>query len=620
MHTARVRNSRPFRRSLLLALVSTLAGAAAGCGSAEETTDSTEGAQTEAYAAVWATAQWKDRATWYTTPQGSPLVDYGVFLTLEQADSKEPFATRASLERFGFVYPPAEANGRLTSDERLPLGVIKDVVKDLGDKKAKDYVGFTCATCHTGEIKVDGKRVLVDGGQTFLQFEPFVTSLQDALSATLRDTAKKQRFCAKLNDASGCDARLADSKARIDGLRARNRVTVPDGPGRLDAVTRILNEIFSPTAMGGQLGGEKPVDVQVPISIPHVWDAPRLTCVQTNCLATNSMTRNTGEVLGVFGHAALVRVGDKLAVNGTPKVENLLALEKSLESLQSPKWETTFGALDAAKVKRGEALYEKTCASCHTEPYKKTPGSLVEEKVAGQTRALWKVTTMPYEKAGTDPRFIQVHGARKVDDDTLRELFDQSLKAKVNDVFKFQHDGVDPGPVVLEGLFLGAKTKQVFDGIRTLDGKISTLLVLASVTGTLERTAVAQKTTDAEAAEKLMHEYEFYRAPSASVELANYRARPLNGIAFTFPYGHNGAWPTLRDVLAPPAMRTKKFVVRPGSFDPKNVGLDISPAKPGEKLFELDTTQVANSKEGHDYGTDLGETDKSDLLEYVKSL
>lgn len=614
------RNPRPFRRSLLLALVTTLAGTAAACTTEVESTDSTEGAQTEAAPAVWATAQWKDRATWYTTPQGSPLVDYGVFLTLEQADSKEPFATRTSLERFGFVYPPAEANGRLTSDERLPLGVIKDVVKDRGDKKAKDYVGFTCATCHTGEIKVDGKRVLVDGGQTFLQFEPFVTSLQDALAATQRDAAKKQRFCEKLNDASNCEARLADSKARIDGIRARNKVTVPDGPGRLDAVTRILNEIFSPTAMGGQLGGEKPVDVQVPISIPHVWDAPRLTCVQTNCLATNSMTRNTGEVLGVFGHASLVRVGDKLAVTGTPKVDNLLALEKSLESLESPKWESTFGELDKAKVKRGEAIYEKTCASCHTEPYKKTPGSLVEESVAGKTRSLWKVTTMPYQKAGTDPRFIQVHGARKVDDETLHELFDQSLKAKVNDVFKYQHDGVEPGSVILEGLYLAAKTKQVVDGVRTLDGKISTLLVLASVTGTLERTAVAQKTTDPAEAEKLMHEYEFYRAPAASVELANYRARPLNGIAFTFPYGHNGAWPSLADVLSPAAMRPKKFVVRPTSFDPKRVGLDISPAKPGEKLFELDTSQPANSKEGHEYGTNLDEAAKSDLLEYVKSL
>ena len=618
MYTART--TRPLRRSLLLALVSTVAGvAAAGCEANVESTDSSEGAQTET-STVWATAQWKDRGTWYTTPQGSPLVDYGVFLTLEQADSKEPFAARTSLERFGFVYPPAEANGRLTSDDRLPLGVIKDVVKDRGDKRAKDYVGFTCATCHTGEIKFEGKRVLVDGGQTFLQFEPFVTSLQDALAATQRDPAKKRRFCEKLGDASGCDERLADSKARIDGLRGRNKVTVPDGPGRLDAVTRILNEIFSPTAMGGQLGGEKPVDVQVPISIPHVWDAPRLTCVQTNCLATNSMTRNTGEVLGVFGHASLVRVGDKLAVTGTPKVDNLLALEKSLESLQSPKWESTFGALDKAKVKRGEAIYEKTCASCHTEPYKNAPGSLVEEKVANQTRSLWKVTTMPYEKAGTDPRFIEVHGARKVDDDTLHELFDQSLKAKVNDVFKFQHDGVEAGPVLLEGLFLAAKAKQLVEGIRTVDGKISTLLVLASVTGTLERTAVAQKTTDPVQAEKLQHEYEFYRAPSATVELANYRARPLNGIAFTFPYGHNGAWPTLWDVLQPPAMRTKRFVVRPTSFDPKKVGLDISPAKPGEKLFELDTSQVANSKEGHVYGTELDEAAKSDLLEYVKSL
>jgi hypothetical protein len=610
-------NHRPrtARRSLLLALVTSLV-AAGGCGAGAELTDSSEGAQTDATPAVWATKRWTDRVAWYKTEQGSHLIDYGVFMSLEKSDGSDPLATRASLERFGFVYPPDEGLGTLTSDKRLPLGVLKD----RDEAKKRDFVGFSCATCHTGEIVHEGKRILVDGGQTFLQFEPFVASLQGSLDATLSDAAKKARFCQKLGDSPGCEPRLRESKERIDAMRTRNRLTVPDGPGRLDAVSRILNEVFSPKEMGGQVGGEQPVDVQVPVSIPHVWDAPRLSCVQTNCLSTNSFTRNTGEVLGVFGHSSLVRVGDKLAVTGSPKAEKLYALEKSLESLESPKWESNFGPLDKTKAKRGEALFEKTCASCHTEPYKKAPGSLLEETVAGEKRSLWKVTTMPYKEVGTDPRFIQVHGARKVDDPMLNDLFDQSLKLKIGDVYRHDHKGDSPNVVVLNTLYVAAKAKQVVDGIRTVDGKISSLLVLGAVTGTMERTTAAASTTDPAEIEKIRQRLEFHRAPAASVDLAVYRARPLNGIAFTFPYGHNGAWPSLWDMLQPPAMRTKKFVVRPSSFDSEKVGLDISPARAGEKYFELDTTEIANSKEGHAYGTDLSTDEKANLLEYLKSL
>lgn len=592
--------------------------AAGGCAVDDETTGQAEGAQTDTGPVVWATEQWKDRAAWYTNAQGTHLLDYGVFMALERADAEEPLASRKSLERFGFVYPMAEAAGRLTSDARLPLGVIKD----RDESRKQDFVGFTCATCHTGEIDYKGKRILVDGGQTFLDLEPFLVALQRSLSATQKEPARKSRFCQKLGDAAQCETRLRDAKARIDGIRARNKQTVADGPGRLDAVSRILNEVFSPKDMGGQLGGEKPVDVQVPVSIPHVWDASRLTCVQTNCLSTNSMTRNIGEVLGVFGHSKIVVADDKtgkLAVEASPKIENLYALEHSLESLESPKWADNFGPLDDGKVKAGEKIFEKTCASCHTEPYKKTPGSIVVEQYMGQSRDLWKVTTMPYKEVGTDPRFIEVHGPRKVDDPQLNDLFDQSLKLKLAEIYAHEN-GKDPNHVVLEAIYLAAKAKQVKDGARTLDGKIATLFMLAAVTGTIERTDAEAKTSSVEQERALRAKYEFYREPAPAGDLAQYRARPLNGIAFTAPYGHNGAWPSLYDVLQPPAKRPKKFVVRPRSFDAEKVGIDTSPAKAGEKLFEIDTSTKANSKEGHVWGTDLSEADKAALLEYLKSL
>src|SRR5687768_8380189 len=65
-------------------------------------------------ATTWATPDWKDRKTWYVTTQGSHLIDYDVFLALEQRESQIPFASQDSLEGLGFVYPPDEARGVLT--------------------------------------------------------------------------------------------------------------------------------------------------------------------------------------------------------------------------------------------------------------------------------------------------------------------------------------------------------------------------------------------------------------------------------------------------------------------------------------------------------------------------
>ena len=70
--------------------------------------------------------------------------------------------------------------------------------------------------------------------------------------------------------------------------------------------------------------------------------------------------------------------------------------------------------------------------------------------------------------------------------------------------------------------------------------------------------------------------------PTTLAQMAVYRARPLNGIAFTAPYGHAGVWPTLESVLFPET-RPESFWVGHGEFDPYAVGVDI---KKGEAICD----------------------------------
>ena len=142
-------------------------------------------------------------------------------------------------------------------------------------------------------------------------------------------------------DEETASSRLTGAKQRIDGLRDRGQVPAgrEAGPGRLDAVSHILNEVF-----GHQYGDPASIKpIQVPVSVPAVWNAARLQCVQTNCLTSNSLTRNVGEVLGVFGDSETYQdPSGRWRVRSTAKVKNLYALEEALDWVESPRWSPKF--------------------------------------------------------------------------------------------------------------------------------------------------------------------------------------------------------------------------------------------------------------------------------------
>src|SRR4029450_4136901 len=92
--------------------------------------------------------------TWYTTPQGSYLLDFDVFMSIPSAaDPALLFSDRANLESFGFLYWDNYGQGNTGQTERpntggLPVGVVKDtrgeghtpLAKHAQDL-TKDYVG-----------------------------------------------------------------------------------------------------------------------------------------------------------------------------------------------------------------------------------------------------------------------------------------------------------------------------------------------------------------------------------------------------------------------------------------------------------------------------------------------
>jgi len=94
-----------------------------------------------------------------------------------------------------------------------------------------------------------------------------------------------------------------------------------------------------------------------------------------------------------------------------------------------------------------------------------------------------------------------------------------------------------------------------------------------------------------------------------------YWAPSLAGVWARSPYLHNGSVRTMRELLTAPAAREKKFVRGSSAYDAERLGYASA-----DGPYVLDAGTPGNSNAGHDYGTDLTDAQKRDLIEFLKTL
>lgn len=143
-----------------------------------------------------------DRRFFYHTTQGTRLIPWAWFQALEQPHRAAPFTASDYVERYRFL-PDPDPRG---NPDRLPVGFAKDVDPETRET----YLGFTCATCHTGQITHRGVTLRVDGGAAPIDIVGFTDAVFGALAATLADPERFSRFArAVLQDRCGEDSARA---------------------------------------------------------------------------------------------------------------------------------------------------------------------------------------------------------------------------------------------------------------------------------------------------------------------------------------------------------------------------------------------------------------------------
>ncbi len=115
----------------------------------------------------------------------------------------------------------------------------------------------------------------------------------------------------------------------------------------------------------------------------------------------------------------------------------------------------------------------------------------------------------------------------------------------------------------------------------------------------------------------------FSKDPFAAKLIAKngYIAPPLDGVWATAPYIHNGSIPTLEDLLNS-SQRPKiwKRTFNSSDYDSKKIGWNYSTPTKKTDNQTYDTSIKGYGNKGHIYGDKLTILDRTDLIEYLKTL
>lgn len=539
----------------------------------------------EDHSIIYLNQNWseQERNEFYYTPQGTRLIPYSWYLALEQPNNSHAFNDTKHIERIRYI--SADDYNDVYNPDGLPIGFAKEPVEN-----GEPWLGYSCAACHTSQLRYKGKTIRIDGGPTLSNFSLFNQRLVQALEATLQDDDKFNRFAKRILNSVDSLTEEQLRQAVNEQLTVLQKTLIrstPDyeyGFGRVDALGIILNEVF-----GDDL--QQPANVlppNAPVSYPHLWDTPKLDWVQWNGSVNNPIGRNTGEVLGTFGHVQLTGPVENLG-NTTARARELLQLERLLTTLTAPQWpEAILGDIDRESAERGRLLYSEyrndqpSCETCHTLPnangqYPLTPAY---ENLFGMQ--FIQTTMTGLNELGTDPLAAMSFATRVAYTGELAPY----LPAPFTGASQL------PAPILLS------------------------ITVAMAVQNSISR--LNPPLSPAESAEIIGYRIKTPELPPYTPRnILAYKARHLNGIWATAPFLHNGSVQNLYELLLPAEQRSQTFYVGSWQFDPEKVGYRSHTTK---KAFKFDTTLPGNFNAGHEYGTDLTEEERWDLVEFLKTL
>ncbi len=598
-----------------------------------------------------------DSLWFYTTTQGSNLLPYDFFLELEQEGKTELFRANENLNRYRYL--PQKVT--FSNPDGLPVGFVRD------SYQGKDYMGYTCAACHTGQLNFKGTGIRIDGGPAGADMQTFVKDLASAMRATRDNEAVRKRFVAKVlarrNNYAVEKAVIADLDKYSHRITTYYEINQSEdsyyGYARLDAFGRIYNrvlehvlnstdakelrgllrDVFKDAELASVmqktetvLSGEKRDHLvervaqllsreqwaklrakifsaaDAPVSYPFLWDIPQHDYVQWNGLAANAglgpVGRNTGEAIGVFGTQDWEERSD------IDVLRHVIAGVTGQGFFKNP-YISFKSSINVRNLRRLERHLGKLQSPQWPKEIIPLPKEHEERATKGEKLFNDNCASCHAEIKRTDPdRRIVAHMSRLNDIGTDRTMAENgATRTGWSGILRNQYVSAGPGNILIDqrAPVAAILTKATLSVVATPDPDRFFLVRWAFWAYDL----ISALTSNEIKPSLKSGNYDPDTTAKPYDSLLAYKGRALNGIWATAPYLHNGSVPTLYDLLLPQKRQSgdsKDSEYRPEQFLVGSREFDpdrVGFKREGYDGFKFDTTRPGNSNAGHEYGARL---------------
>jgi hypothetical protein len=574
----------------------------------------------------------REKLDWfYHADQGTRTfgVPYEWFIALEQPTipwliftAVDPFRDQTYLDRYGFIPGTTPVADKVV----LPIGFARGGPmldptgtpwRNPNSKQDMRGIGLTCAACHTGRFTYKDTAVIIDGGPALTDLFKLKQGIGVALLYTRLLPGRFGRFADNVLGKDATDEDREMLKQQMDQVLKQFKTvknleeavasrSILEGYGRLDALNRIGNQVFS-------LDLKKPENYEgssAPVHYPRIWNTPWFDWVQYNGSIMQPMVRNAGESLGVSSQINLTDPSKGLYkssvnIDTLHEMEQMIAgeppnVKDGFSGLRSPRWpEDILPRIDWTLAGKGAKLYEEHCQECHRPPVTK-----FEPPVAAN---------QPRPPASPNPAYFNFADTKEW------RTNDAGQPVRIMENIPISHVGTDPA--------------QATD-------MINRTVALPSDLG-IDKNGFADALK--RVVEKTVNYIYDRKVPPWNKEKRNafngnmpneiqgelaYKVRPLNGVWATPPYLHNGSVPNIYLLLSPAGERPKEFYLGHREYDPVNLGYKYDELKNG---FFFETRLRGNSNEGHEFndkpagtkgkvGKTLLPDERKAIIEFLKTL
>ena len=594
-----------------------------------------------------------DADTFHYANQGSGFFPLDVVKALIDSETKKPYLD--NLERFGLV------SG--TKSERnpngFPIGIVTNTVQ-VGTMSVEMF-GFTCAACHTSEIRYQGKAMLVEGGSGLFYVDALGDAIANSMNELKQDKKKLLSFVGRLVQQlakkDGVELQGIDEFEKLVeegtfGAKLEQHIidrfsflsgdlkSLPLKPAVSDVKSLIaetaasLNELaHTLSSPFKKLAEDKRLTVIKEI-LSRVEQCKELLEYRADFLKMRAWLAEKGHRLkggygraDDFGTARVELFGNLDETAGTAETRNMEIVNApvscpslwNIETYAWLHWNSNTNSVIQRSI--GESI---GVGATYTHDFSTSVNisnqMQIEQQISRFEAPKWPEELLGKIDSAKRDRGYQIYKDKCAECHDPTSHDDQGLLTFRH--FTLDEIGTDP-----------SDAKNFSKPVFLKDGTVSEFA--KEIGGLLEKLQQKAKLSMSEDDQKLMDQLEQkrrpvkWRDPLKENQGKVYPGKPLDGVWATAPYLHNGSVPTLYHLFLAAKDRPASFVVGSNEFLPKEVGFEWDPkeftnpelrdkSNPDKKLFLFDATVEGNLNTGHEYGKDLTDEDRWALVEYLK--